>query len=69
MAWISIKIIKAYQKLSHAFFPQTCRFHPSCSQYALEAIQMYGFIKGGIKAIIRIIKCSPLSQGGYDPVR
>ncbi|MCK5081748.1 MAG: membrane protein insertion efficiency factor YidD [Candidatus Omnitrophica bacterium] len=69
MAWISIRIIKAYQKVSHTFFPRTCRFHPSCSQYALESIQMYGFLKGAFKALGRILKCSPLSGGGYDPVR
>ncbi|MCK5582016.1 MAG: membrane protein insertion efficiency factor YidD, partial [Candidatus Omnitrophica bacterium] len=49
MAWISIRIIKAYQKVSRVFFSKTCRFHPTCSQYALESIQMYGFFKGAFK--------------------
>lgn len=69
MAWIIIRFIKAYQKVGHALLPRTCRFHPSCSEYAIEAIQKCGFLKGIVKAIIRIIKCSPLSSGGYDPVK
>jgi len=68
-----IKIIKifiiCYQKISAVIFPGKCRFYPTCSRYTLEAIQKYGIFLGGIKAIIRIMRCSPLSKGGYDPVR
>lgn len=45
-----------------------CRFIPTCSQYALEAIEKYGAIKGGILALRRILRCNPLCKGGYDPV-
>ena len=45
-----------------------CRFIPTCSQYALEAIQKYGAIKGGFLALRRILRCNPLCKGGYDPV-
>ena len=61
--------IKAYQRLSHALFFRNCRFYPSCSQYAIEAIERYGIIKGAIKAVCRILRCSPATHGGYDPVR
>ena len=69
MASILIKFIRVYQSASSMFFQRSCRFHPSCSQYTIEAIQMYGIFKGSIAALVRILKCSPLSRGGYDPVR
>lgn len=47
----------------------TCRFYPTCSQYALEAITKYGALKGGYLAILRILKCHPFHPGGYDPVK
>ena len=61
--------IKAYQCLSRALLFRHCRFHPSCSQYAIEAIERFGPAKGTIKAGCRILRCSPLTDGGYDPVR
>ncbi|WP_308681568.1 membrane protein insertion efficiency factor YidD [Stomatobaculum longum] len=45
-----------------------CRFYPTCSQYALEAIEKYGAWKGGKLALFRILRCNPFSKGGYDPV-
>ena len=61
--------IKAYQGLSRAVFLRNCRFHPSCSQYAVEAIERFGIARGVKKAICRILRCSPITDGGYDPVR
>ncbi len=60
-------LIKIYQKIS-AITPPVCRFYPTCSQYAKEAIQKYGAIKGTWLAIKRIVRCHPLNEGGYDPV-
>jgi putative membrane protein insertion efficiency factor len=62
-------IIKAYQGISRTLFPMACRFHPSCSQYALDAIEKYGILKGGFKTFMRILRCSPISGGGYDPLK
>lgn len=47
----------------------TCRFEPSCSHYTYEAIEKYGIFKGVLLGLYRIIRCNPLSKGGYDPVR
>jgi len=50
------------------FFGHACRFKPTCSEYAEEAISRYGIVKGGVKSIVRVIKCNPLTKPGYDPV-
>lgn len=60
-------LINIYQKISK-LTPPRCRFYPTCSEYAKQAIIKYGLFKGGILAIKRIIKCHPLNDGGYDPV-
>jgi putative membrane protein insertion efficiency factor len=46
-----------------------CRFYPTCSQYAIEAIERYGAFKGSIMAVKRILRCNPFNKGGYDPVK
>ncbi len=61
--------IKIYQKISPFFFPKACRFYPSCSQYAIDALNKYGLGKGIGMIIVRILKCSPASPGGYHPVK
>ncbi|WP_200774240.1 membrane protein insertion efficiency factor YidD [Thermosyntropha lipolytica] len=62
-----IFLIKVYQKVS-LFKKPSCRFYPSCSNYALEAIEKYGAFKGGWLAFKRILRCHPWHPGGYDPV-
>lgn len=64
---IILFLINIYQKISK-LTPPRCRFYPTCSEYAKQAIIKYGLFKGGILAIKRIIKCHPLNDGGYDPV-
>jgi uncharacterized protein len=63
-----IGLIKAYQYLISPFLGPSCRFHPTCSHYAIEAISEHGVLKGGYLSVRRIIKCHPLHEGGHDPV-
>lgn len=68
LAKISIKIIKLYQKTPGPWH-NNCRYYPTCSNYAIEAIYKYGFLKGWSKSIKRIIRCNPWGKSGYDPVK
>jgi hypothetical protein len=69
MRGLFILLIKGYQKIISPVLPPSCRFYPTCSEYGIEAIAKYGVIKGGFMAAWRILRCNPLSKGGYDPVR
>ena len=60
--------IESYRRVISPLFPPSCRFQPTCSQYALEAIAVYGAFKGSWLAIGRILRCHPFHPGGYDPV-
>jgi len=60
--------IRAYQALHGSFFHGVCRFHPTCSQYAYDAIETRGLAMGLILAAWRILRCQPLARGGFDPV-
>lgn len=62
-----IRLIRIYQK-STAGWPPVCRFHPSCSEYAVGAIQKHGAMKGSLLAAWRICRCNPFTRGGHDPV-
>jgi len=69
MKSLLIKIIKFYRRHISSGRPPCCRFEPTCSRYALEAIEKYGAAKGGYLAIRRILRCHPFSgKSGYDPV-
>jgi len=74
--FLVLRLIRIYQKtlsFDHGFFrfmfPNGfCRFHPTCSEYGYQAIEKYGVIKGGLKALWRILRCNPFNRGGYDPL-
>ncbi|MBL4624814.1 MAG: membrane protein insertion efficiency factor YidD [Flavobacteriales bacterium] len=68
MSWILIRIIKLYQVVISPFFPATCRYTPTCSEYGVQAIKKYGPLKGLFLAMKRIGSCHPLGGNGYDPV-
>lgn len=65
--WL-IRLIRLYQKKISVNTPPRCKFYPTCSSYAIEAIQKFGSIKGIFLAVLRVLRCNPFSAGGYDPV-
>ncbi|MGE4496965.1 MAG: membrane protein insertion efficiency factor YidD [Deferribacterales bacterium] len=67
--YLLIGPIRLYQLFISPMLGPRCRFYPSCSEYAIEAIQKKGIIKGFFLAVWRILRCNPLSAGGYDPVK
>jgi putative membrane protein insertion efficiency factor len=68
MKRILMALISFYRKQISPFRPPCCRFIPTCSAYALEAIERHGAVRGGFLALKRVLKCHPLHAGGYDPV-
>jgi len=60
--------IRGYQNLVSPALPRSCKYHPSCSQYAVDALSEYGVLRGLALASWRLLRCNPLSYGGYDPV-
>jgi uncharacterized protein len=63
-----IYLVKLYQAMFSPFFPNSCRFQPTCSQYMIEAIQKYGVITGGWLGLKRMSRCHPWGNHGHDPV-
>jgi putative membrane protein insertion efficiency factor len=68
MKYIAMALIRLYQVTLSPILPPACRFTPTCSRYAYEALNRFGFLKGGWLAIKRIGRCHPFHPGGYDPV-
>ena len=68
MANLLVAVIRFYQKWISPLLGQNCRFHPSCSQYAVEALRRHGVARGLMLAIWRVLRCNPFCQGGHDPV-
>ncbi|MBI3355053.1 MAG: membrane protein insertion efficiency factor YidD [Nitrospirae bacterium] len=69
MKWVVIYFIRLYKFLISPILPRSCRFYPSCSSYAIDALNEYGSLKGSYLAFRRLLKCHPLHPGGYDPVK
>lgn len=68
MKTLLLWIIRFYQRRISPLKPPCCRFYPTCSAYALEAVTRFGAIKGGCLALWRILRCNPFGKGGFDPV-
>ena len=66
--YLFIGLIRFYQIFLSPLFPPSCRFYPSCSNYALEAVRRHGPFKGFFLTVKRILRCHPYCKGGYDPV-
>ena len=71
MSWlgkIAIEPIRFYQRFISPAFPRRCKYYPTCSDYAVQAIRSYGILRGSVLAGWRLLRCNPFSHGGYDPV-
>jgi putative membrane protein insertion efficiency factor len=62
------RLLGAYKWAISPMFPPACRYVPTCSEYAMEAVERYGALRGGLMALWRLLRCHPLAHGGYDPV-
>ena len=68
MKKLLLAAIRFYQREISPLFPARCRYIPTCSEYAVEAVEKYGALKGGWLALKRLLRCHPFHKGGYDPV-
>ncbi len=68
MKRIAIVLLRAYKWALSPMLPAACRYIPTCSEYALEAVERHGALLGGLKAAWRVLRCHPFARGGYDPV-
>ncbi|HEX5181143.1 MAG TPA: membrane protein insertion efficiency factor YidD [Gemmatimonadaceae bacterium] len=68
MRWVLIFLVRGYQVALSPLLPSACRFMPSCSAYAVEALERHGALRGGWLTIRRLARCHPFCVGGYDPV-
>ena len=69
MKTLFIAIIRLYRYMLSPLFPSSCRFTPTCSEYAIDAITKYGVLRGAMLAVRRILRCNPFHEGGVDPVK
>ena len=65
---LGIKAVRAYKLVVSPWLPAACRFVPTCSEYAHDAIEQYGLIRGTVRALARLLRCHPLHRGGFDPL-
>ncbi len=65
---VLVALVRTYQKVFRPILPPMCRFHPSCSDYALAALAAHGPVSGTALAVRRVCRCHPWNQGGFDPV-
>ena len=69
MKYLVLDILALYKAFLSPWFPPACRFEPTCSQYAAEAVERYGAIRGTWMGLLRILRCQPFCTGGHDPVK
>ena len=69
MRGLTVAVLRVYKRFISPMLPSACRFHPTCSEYMMEAVQRYGTARGILIGLRRLSKCHPFHEGGYDPVR
>ena len=67
-AYLGVGLVYLYRYTLGVLFPGGCKYHPSCSQYALDALREFGLVRGSVLSAWRLLRCNPFSHGGYDPV-
>ncbi len=65
---VTLQVLRVYKWAISSMFPPACRYVPTCSEYAMEAVERYGALRGGLMALGRLLRCHPFARGGYDPV-
>ena len=68
MKWVLIVLVRGYQWTVAPVLPPACRFHPSCSQFMVDALRLHGVLRGLPMGVARILRCNPFFDGGFDPV-
>ena len=68
MKWLTLWTLRTYKRWVSPLLPPSCRYVPTCSEYALEAVERFGVLRGGFMATWRILRCHPFVRGGYDPM-
>jgi putative membrane protein insertion efficiency factor len=63
-----LQLLRGYKWIVSPLLPPACRYVPTCSEYAMEAVEEYGALRGGVMAVWRVLRCHPFAKGGYDPV-
>ncbi len=66
MRYAGVAFVQAYRWLVGPLLPASCKYHPTCSQYAVDALRTHGLVKGSLKAVWRVLRCNPWSHGGVD---
>jgi uncharacterized protein len=66
--FVALQLLRGYKWAVSPLFPPACRYVPTCSEYAMEAIERYGGLRGGFMSAARLLRCHPFARGGYDPV-
>ena len=69
LSYVLIKFIKSYKFLISPLLGNSCRYLPTCSEYSIEALKTFGFLKGSYLSLKRILSCHPWGRGGFDPVK
>jgi hypothetical protein len=65
---VTLQLLRVYKAIVSPLFPPACRYVPTCSEYAMEAVDRFGVVRGGLLAVWRLLRCHPFVKGGYDPV-